>query len=331
MTDIEVEAEWQENLELSMKYQVWSSCKIDETPVLLKTFFTSTAYEIAIYDFKQLWFECCDEATFSKRVKELNPNIEAPSTTLLQHIQDNLTKESVTLKIVYSKNDEEKNSIKEQPKMTINWSSQLIGGVPFTWQYYLVPADNQQVCSHLITPLMTMVGEMSRRESDLMKLLSKKDAEIEDYKAAGGKVSRKYLRTVPFDEKAFRKEMITSKGFEQQVLTGGLSAFAGSAGDLYKEVQIKHSWLSRSQGGAGVGPMDEFMLDGRLLQSDFTTGSPMGSPTKSITPHQSPVKIASAEGSPTKDTELLRRQALERKLNEERTRQESKRKKKKIF
>ena len=52
---------------------------------------------------------------------------------------------------------------------------------------------SHQYAQHLATPLLTMVSELCRQESELHRLLKKKDAEIEDYKAAGGKVSRSKL------------------------------------------------------------------------------------------------------------------------------------------
>jgi hypothetical protein len=38
-----------------------------------------------------------------------------------------------------------------------------------------------------------MVGELSRRETNLKKLLEAKDREIEDYKASGAQISRRIM------------------------------------------------------------------------------------------------------------------------------------------
>ncbi|XP_071942249.1 non-homologous end-joining factor 1-like [Antedon mediterranea] len=316
-------SEIEQGLEHSLTEQTWQPWKFGGTSVLVKKLFTHSSYQIAIFDFKQMWFENCTTEMFSNNVKDLNPNIEAPMATLLQHIQDNLSSSSealVDLKMEYLNQENEQGE--KRSKLTIHWTSQLIGGVPFIWQFKLKEGDSQQeLCSHLVTPLLTMVSEMSRRESELTKQLSKKDAEIEDYKMAGGKVSRKYLQTSQFNEETFRQDMNTSKAFEKHILTCGISAFSGTTGELYKEIQIKQLRQSMNQGVA-----DTEMVDG-----SSASGTPASSPTKSLTPHQSPIKNLSPDGSPAKDTEMLRRQALERKLNEERTRLESKKKKKKIF
>lgn len=42
----------------------------------------------------------------------------------------------------------------------------------------------------MTVPLLTMVGELHRRQLELFKLLKAKDKEIDDYKGHGAKVSR---------------------------------------------------------------------------------------------------------------------------------------------
>jgi len=48
-----------------------------------------------------------------------------------------------------------------------------------------------QLTDHLIMPLFSMVGELCRRQSELIKLLGRKDREIQDYKDHGATVSRR--------------------------------------------------------------------------------------------------------------------------------------------
>ena len=48
-----------------------------------------------------------------------------------------------------------------------------------------------QVSNHLITPLLSIIGELCRRQSELIKIISKKDREIQDYKDQGTTVSRR--------------------------------------------------------------------------------------------------------------------------------------------
>ena len=47
-----------------------------------------------------------------------------------------------------------------------------------------------KVGSHLVQPLLAMVVELNRRQSELCALLRKKDLEIMDYKESGVRLSR---------------------------------------------------------------------------------------------------------------------------------------------
>jgi uncharacterized membrane protein YoaK (UPF0700 family) len=54
----------------------------------------------------------------------------------------------------------------------------------------LIIPNSLQVSEHLIIPLLTMTGELNRRQQELYKQLKNKDKEIDDLKAQGVKVSR---------------------------------------------------------------------------------------------------------------------------------------------
>ena len=51
----------------------------------------------------------------------------------------------------------------------------------------------QQASKHLIVPLLAMVGELTRRQNELTKIIQNKDKEIDDYKSQGVKASRSEL------------------------------------------------------------------------------------------------------------------------------------------
>lgn len=50
-----------------------------------------------------------------------------------------------------------------------------------------------QGSEHLILPLMAMVGELTRRQQELVKIIQSKDKEIDDYKSQGAKCSRSMI------------------------------------------------------------------------------------------------------------------------------------------
>ena len=43
---------------------------------------------------------------------------------------------------------------------------------------------------HLVLPLLSMVGELCRRQDELFKILKKKDYEIQEYKNTGAVLPR---------------------------------------------------------------------------------------------------------------------------------------------
>ena len=47
---------------------------------------------------------------------------------------------------------------------------------------------------YLVFPLLSMIGELQRRQDELFKILKKKDYEIEEYKNAGAVLPRSRWR-----------------------------------------------------------------------------------------------------------------------------------------
>ncbi|XP_022090848.1 non-homologous end-joining factor 1-like [Acanthaster planci] len=339
--------EWRRRWKPDLTAQIWQPFQLNRQRALVKCLFREDHYELLVYDMVTMWYEECSRAVFEQKAKKLNPNVEAPLATLLQHLRDNLADQRK--KSTYSL---EPPKSRDQSGMVLRLGTQLTGGVPFKWEFHCQEATNDMYACHLATPLLTMVSELSRREAELHKILKKKDAEIEDYKAAGGKVSRKHLETTPFDAKAFNSDMNFSKAFESQVQSLGASAFSEPGQELYRQVMMTNAWLNRpteqassdeefsddmsgdpGQTAGATGPSWAHRLPPSLVANAQTAGASYASPTKSVTPKGSPVKGAGSPGSSAEDTELLRRQALERRLAEEKAKQQQqvKKKKKKIF
>ena len=68
-----------------------------------------------------------------------------------------------------------------------------------------------QGTDHLILPLMAMVGELTRRQQELIKIIQTKDKQIDDYKSQGAKCSRsKYCKSLLYSHDfSFVKKTIT--------------------------------------------------------------------------------------------------------------------------
>lgn len=53
---------------------------------------------------------------------------------------------------------------------------------------------------YVVFPLLSMVGELQRRQDELFKILNKKDYEIQEYKNTGAVLSRSKWRNEMGDE-----------------------------------------------------------------------------------------------------------------------------------
>ncbi|CAG2242572.1 NHEJ1 [Mytilus edulis] len=205
--------------------------------------------------------------------------------------------------------------------------------------------DKEMASENLIVPLMAMVGELTRRQRELIKILQNKDKEIEDYKSQGGKTTRKHIETQEFVETAFENTMLMSKGFEEEVKSFGSSAFDDSGQDLYRQIMTKHSWLHRQKNDTETEsssldeeelPVNDTSDQGRKPSTGTSWGSSrlppsVTGPPSQKSPNKSPAssKSNTPDTSPIKDTELMRRQALERRLESDEAKKHEKTKKKK--
>ncbi|XP_059154716.1 non-homologous end-joining factor 1-like [Physella acuta] len=288
--------------------------------LLIKSLFGEESYELLITDLTTFWHETLSVDSLKSRINKLNPHIEAPIGKILNHIKENiLHPEKSTQMTLEIKGGE----------MILEMKSQM-AGIPFLYRVEASLANHEMSRDHLTVPLMLMTGELFRQRMELFNLLTAKDKEIADYKSQGVKVSRKYMETLPFDELVFQNNMVTSKGFEDDVVTNGSKSLTSVGQDLYREIITKRTWLLSSPSkepehneSLESGPTEPSVesWSNRLPSSMVDNISPIKSN------QESPKKV---EASPIKDSEQLRREALERKLAQEEAREKEKRKKKKL-
>ncbi|CAH3121148.1 unnamed protein product [Porites lobata] len=348
---IRKETSWRRRWKPDINSQAWKPFIISRKVFLVKTMFVETecCYEFCLWDFSTMWYEKVEQDNFRIRAKDLNPNVEAKLSFLLKFVQKSIEEDK----------EREETSFTEDAacddKLVIKMKTKLNAGVPFVWEFHCSVGEKTMVGSHLVQPMIAMIAELNRRQAELFTLLRKKDLEIMDYKESGVRLSRKSLGTSEFDENAFNSKMILSQGFEDAVKDSVTKGFDDASCELYKQVMIKKAWLAEKDlpepdddddddddddelygsvaYGAVGGPSAPSWTDlppPSLLGKDdesYTT-SPKRSPRK--TPVTSPSKsgMSSPAGSPSKDMELQRREALQKKLAEEAERK--KRKKRKI-
>ncbi|GFO20389.1 non-homologous end-joining factor 1 [Plakobranchus ocellatus] len=339
MTELEWRRQWKPDLSSCpwKPLQTFNADLVRECLYLVKTKFLDDAYEFLITDMIHFWYESLSGTALKRRIKELNPNIEAPISKILDQIRQSLELPGKETRVsVTTAADEEAN---------LDIESHL-AGVPFSYSFKASSATGSMAKDHLTVPLMAMVGELCRQRQELFKLLAAKDKQIDNFKAQGASVTQRSLETAPFDEVAFQNSMITSKGFEEEVKTYGEKAFASYGQELYRAITTKRAWLLSSpmkdelkealgSEGQSKGAPSIESWGNRLPPSIANKNQ---SPSKSVSPVVSPEKsrqqspgsgASSTDSTPVKDTELLRRQALERKLEQEENKLQEKSKKKK--
>ncbi|XP_013395283.1 non-homologous end-joining factor 1 isoform X2 [Lingula anatina] len=281
-------------------------------------------------------------------VDKLNPNMEAPVETLLEHIRTSMeddkegTKYAISfVRPLFSMGDGDGSKV----LLTL---SGLLEGVPFVWKFHLQSAHRDLFYDHMTKSLLTMVTELMRRQEELVQVIKSKDKEIEDYKTQGVRTSRKHIETAPFDETAFLNNMVNSQGFEDTATSFLEKVFTGPSDSglrqLYRDIAVKQAWLERPTETKEDDEEENFAEDtfdnNMETAGDDISGAAQSFGDKRLPPslmgegwqRKSPAKSdgkQSTETTPVKDAEQMRREALERRLAEEEEKKEEKTKKKK--
>lgn len=323
------EVEWRRKWKPDLKACPWQPITIGNQQFLFKCKYTHDSYELLITNNCHFWCEHLEGDELESRTISLNPNVKATPTRILDEIQNCLENPSKKTADIVKMN---------LNKLIIHVDSQL-AGMAFVWEFKCQQADSEMISENFNIPLLAMVAELSRRNDELVKVIDAKDKEIDDYKSQGAKASRKHIETSTFVRTAFENNMIMSKEFEQEVKRLGLSGFSEDNQDLYRQIMTRYAYLTRpvtadetdedsvnEQKTPSLNSWETSRLPASLTDKSPEKTSPGSSPRKS------PAKgSSSTETSPAKDTEMMRRQALERKLeDEERKKNEPKKKKKKI-
>ncbi|KAH9505430.1 hypothetical protein Btru_057265 [Bulinus truncatus] len=326
-----LELSWRRLWKPDLRASPWQQLTLDDNKYLIKSRFDDDSYEILVTNLTRFWYENLKGEKLKNRVNMLNPCFEAPLAKILDLIKENITKEDEETRLILKKSDD---------LFVLEISSQL-AGMPFSYSFEAELASNEMGRDHLTVPLLVMVAELQRQQNELYKILEAKDKEINDYKCHGGKTSRKYLQTSPFDNVAFHNNMITSKDFECEVKSFWEKTFTLPSQELYREIATKQAYLQSSPVKNELVTTDESITE-RISDpsveswSNRIPASVIGkhnSPNKASlenSPVKSPAssKDSSNETTPKKDDELIRRQTLERKLEMEAAREQEKVKKK---
>lgn len=226
----------------------WSSLRCKNFSGLLKQIVTPTSITVVATDFRCLYLEHLDESALQDRCKELNPDIEVTTESLVKHVSEGLTAAI-------------EGNTKKAPELTaITASDSLIlclnmsiGDVSFNWKFTMVAQSSSSFYSQVTLQMLVMLATLQEQKERLFAFLHKKDAEIAEYKASGARTTKKQLRTSPFDEDEFKHQTVCAGVLKERLSNLPTSAFAaediGLMMKIYQEVSSSKHQTTNATGG----------------------------------------------------------------------------------
>jgi hypothetical protein len=254
-------------------------------------------YEVLLWDGGVMWTEKLEEEGMVERMATLNPNVEAPSSLLLSHLSSLLYSSLPAFAETEAGNGK-----------TLSISGSMSGGLPFSWQFHYTPAPHDVVETHLMGPLLSCLHELCCQRRDLLEVIRKKEREIQDYRDGGASLSRRNLETAPFQEKTFSTSSVASQRFEDCVQSPHKVLTNDYFQSLYQSVATATVILKDKVPAQHPGEESSTENEGRDVP-----------PFSSSLPGKRPLPAK-------EDEEMGTREALERKLDEERIRGKKKKK-----
>ncbi|XP_039250226.2 non-homologous end-joining factor 1-like [Styela clava] len=175
------------------------TCDKGETKFLIKlNCQDNSSYNLIICDLVNIWEESLSNDDIKIRCKQLNRRLEAPTQSILLHIQETLLHHTTNVFTVVETSKE---------LVTISLKNSFQEGIPFLWEFTCKMVQTQMSIGLFVEPFLKLVASLQCSNDQLIKVIKKKDAEIRDYKESGSKVSRPYLETSEFDSEAFQKDV----------------------------------------------------------------------------------------------------------------------------
>jgi len=281
----------------------WQFLVLQTHRFAMKCLVSYSSYDILVTDSVSMWRETLNGELIISRNNNLNPNIETSPSRLLHHLEDILGKRDKESTLVVEICNENELKIISQSSMS---------GYGFRWEFHLKPVASTTFAEQLTKPLIVMVAELSRRQQELINIIQNKDAQIDDYKAEGVRLSRRHNDDKPFEKSQFLNEMAQAKEFVDLVAHPEDVTFSSNMQEMYKEIAKQIFKTS-------ANPIKQDNETGTVPECECEEDKE--SPAKEITP---------ALPASDKDLEMERRNMLKLKLEEDKLKKENKKKKRKL-
>ncbi|KAK2710699.1 hypothetical protein QYM36_012019, partial [Artemia franciscana] len=185
-----------------------------------------SSYSISFTNLSCVWKEEKTDDEISQKSENLNPSIEA-SNKRITSIVGSVVNDEKARQSSYVYLSEDGNR-----KLVIKMEQRL-ENLPFVWEFEPELQTKEQLKEDIVLPLLYSLVEMEYRERELIHIIKRKDAEIEDYKATGAKVSRKQLETKPFEESKFGESL---SGIHRVGLQSPSDIFSKSSPNIFCKI-----------------------------------------------------------------------------------------------
>ncbi|XP_061082348.1 non-homologous end-joining factor 1 isoform X3 [Conger conger] len=245
-----------------LREQSWVPVCLGGVQLLAKSWFADTAYRLLLSDLQCVWEEEMDAAAIQDRAQDLNKRLRAPVSAFFSHL---CTVACPRLtgggggELEENVDPAEFSLLRSHDCLEVRLKSEL-AGVPFYWEFRCTPAAVTVVCRHFVQPLLAVSRVLQRQVGELGALLSRKDAEIQDYKENGAELSRARLKTEVFEEQSYREGFIAQ---EQSSVVLWVRQRAAQLGQNLDPGQQRFPSMTRPPPSTKPRPIGLFLGPGR--------------------------------------------------------------------
>ncbi|KAJ8727493.1 hypothetical protein PYW07_001612 [Mythimna separata] len=185
--------------------------KIKDTQFFL-IFSQDSEYEISVTDYLNVWTALFSKKAFLDQLKESNDGLELPHDN--DFIQKGVNLLSNLDKLKKCSIEKKENGKSLFITMTISF------GFPFYLECTLSKGSEEVYFQKVTRPLLKIICDLRESQTELRRLLIKKDSEIEEYKCEGGEIVLRHLKTIAFND---AEHMKIHKVFEESFGTASTS------------------------------------------------------------------------------------------------------------
>ncbi|KAL0271842.1 UNVERIFIED_CONTAM: hypothetical protein PYX00_008809 [Menopon gallinae] len=198
---------------------MWTSLSLDN--LILKWKKTEFGCNVHVSDFIHIWSLNLKNEEIEVIFKSMNPLIEAPTVKIVDTVLSLFEKIKSISKAYQIKDD----------ILTLHLESDLFG-VHFQFELHLKQQNAEMLFQELLLPMITVAATLQLRENKLIEIITRKDAEINEYKRENTPIKRNHLITKKFNADRFKE-----RGFAEN--DSSVSAVESNPSLIFDLIDIK--------------------------------------------------------------------------------------------